>query len=76
MRQYTTPENRFQPFKDIRIGINSLEKKCSKHGEWIPLNSENFDRDYKRSYGYHSQCKHCQRSYGIEYRRKLSGKQK
>lgn len=75
-RKYTTPPDRFQPFKNIRVGIKSLEKKCTKCQKWRALNLDNYDRDYKRAFGHHSQCKICQGIYGMFYRRIYKGQVK
>jgi len=67
-RNYITPQNRFQPFLNIRIGIKGHEKKCSKCGIWRPL-VDWFSPNRNRKYGYHSQCTVCQGVYGDLYRR-------
>jgi hypothetical protein len=63
-RYYRT--KKLQPFKDIYVGVNSLEKLCSKCKTIRPLTA--FRKDYKREYGYHSQCTVCQNAYGKQYR--------
>jgi len=72
-RNYTTPPDRFKPFINIRVGIKSLEKKCTKCQKWRALNLDNYDPDRNRLYGYHSQCKICQGLYGMFYRRIYKG---
>ena len=66
-RTYKTPPDRFQPFKNIRVGITSLEKLCTLCGHWRPLNYEHWQRDSSRAYGFKSQCKICLNSYSKKY---------
>jgi len=70
-RKYELKVPRFQPYKNIYIGLYHIIKICSKCGGRKKLTPENYDKDYKREYGYHSQCKACQSKYGIKYRLSL-----
>jgi hypothetical protein len=69
-RFYATPPDRFQPFKNIRVGIKALEKLCTKCGLWKTLCYNNYQRDSAREYGYESQCKLCMNIYSKTYRDK------
>ena len=68
-RTYNLKVPRFDPYKNIYVDVDCIKKICTKTGERIPLNYENWAKDTKREYGYKSQSRKAMREYNNEYSR-------
>lgn len=68
-RKYTLKEPRFDPFKNIYIGVDSIIKVCTNidcRESRKPLNYDNWAKNSHREYGHKSQCRQC----GYDYHAK------
>lgn len=69
-RKYVLKIPRFQPYKNIYVGVDFLVKICTKCGQHKQLNYENYCKDSQREYGFQSQCRECKRIPSKEYNRR------
>lgn len=65
-RRYNLSVPRFDPYKNIYVGVDSIIKICSNKNckePRAPLRYETYCKDSQRPYGFKSQCKACDRDY-------------
>ncbi len=68
-----TLPSRFEPFRNVFIGINCLEKLCTKCKRTQEI-TKFFSKDPDREYGFYSQCNECLNDYGVAFRQKQLAK--
>lgn len=61
--------SRFEPFKNVIISVNCIEKYCTKCKKNKSL-IDHFSKDPDREYGYYSQCNECLNGYCLAYRQR------
>lgn len=69
-RYYSTPPDRFRPYEHIRVGVASLEKRCTKCKKWKQLCYETFGKTSQKAYGFKEQCRQCGYDYALEYKKR------
>ncbi len=67
-KQFNLKVPRFDPFKNVFIGIDSITKICTKCGKDKPLSYETYCKDSQREYGFKSQCRQCGKDYYKNYK--------